>query len=80
MVLDLCHGEQPADDETIQTHLDRMKAPAGSPIDHDVRVKSTATQSITIDTTYSEYIINLPVYVCYFGGLYFTDDCTGSGN
>jgi len=36
LVLEMCRGEHPVDMQTIQPHLDRIKAPASTANDHHV--------------------------------------------
>lgn len=54
LVLEMCQGEEPVDMQTIQPHLDRIKAPVSTAKDHHVRelwlqTKLSLNSSVVVD-------------------------------
>lgn len=47
LVLEMCRSEHPVDMQTIQPHLDRIKAPASTAKDHHVsKLQQGSTQRV----------------------------------
>ncbi|CAJ1054906.1 uncharacterized protein zgc:113263 [Xyrichtys novacula] len=78
LVLEMCRGEHPADMQTIQPHLDRIKAPVSSAKDHQVTINQVEESEVNFvelvhslleDPTERTYFFQ-EVFPVYFGPKY----------
>ncbi|CAN9508453.1 unnamed protein product [Ophioblennius macclurei] len=78
LVLEMCRGENPADVQTIQPHLDRIKAPVSSAKDHHVTIDQVEESEVNFvelvhsllqDPSERNYFFQ-EIYPVYFGPKY----------
>ncbi|XP_061570539.1 uncharacterized protein zgc:113263 isoform X2 [Cololabis saira] len=78
LVLELCRGEHPVDMQTIQPHLDRIKAPVSTVKDHHVTINQVEESEVNFvelvhslleDPTERKYFFQ-EIFPVYFGPKY----------
>ncbi|XP_020494456.1 uncharacterized protein zgc:113263 isoform X1 [Labrus bergylta] len=78
LVLEMCRGEHPADMQTIQPHLDRIKAPVSSAKDHHVTINQVEESEVNFvelvhslleDPSERKYFFQ-EIFPLYFGPKY----------
>ncbi|XP_029351517.1 uncharacterized protein LOC115037156 [Echeneis naucrates] len=80
LVLEMCRSEPPADVQTIQPHLDRIKAPVSTANDHDVTINQVEESEVNFvelvhtlleDSSERKYFFE-EIFPVYFGPKYDT--------
>uniref|UniRef100_A0A1A8H6R9 Myb-like domain-containing protein n=1 Tax=Nothobranchius korthausae TaxID=1143690 RepID=A0A1A8H6R9_9TELE len=80
LVLELCRGEHPVDMQTIQPHLDRIKAPVSTAMDHHVTIHQVEESEVNFvelvhslleDPSERKYFFE-EIFPVYFGPKYDT--------
>uniref|UniRef100_A0A1A7X1R3 Myb-like domain-containing protein n=1 Tax=Iconisemion striatum TaxID=60296 RepID=A0A1A7X1R3_9TELE len=80
LVLELCRGEHPVDMQTIQPHLDRIKAPISTAMDHHVTINQVEESEVNFvelvhslleDPSERKYFFE-EIFPVYFGPKYDT--------
>ncbi|XP_073336441.1 uncharacterized protein [Pagrus major] len=78
LVLEMCRGEHPADMQTIQPHLDRIKAPVSTAKDHHVTINQVEESEVNFvelvhslleDPSERKYFFQ-EIFPVYFGSKY----------
>ncbi|KAM6895684.1 uncharacterized protein FYW49_019554 [Xenentodon cancila] len=78
LVLELCRGEHPVDMQTIQPHLDRIKAPVSTAKDHHITINQVEESEVNFvelvhslleDPTERKYFFQ-EIFPVYFGPKY----------
>ncbi|XP_028256520.1 uncharacterized protein LOC114432607 isoform X2 [Parambassis ranga] len=78
LVLEMCRGEHPADMQTIQPHLDRIKAPVSTAKDHHVTINQVEESEVNFvelvhalleDPSERKYFFE-EIFPVYFGSKY----------
>ncbi|XP_074554138.1 uncharacterized protein LOC141810457 isoform X2 [Halichoeres trimaculatus] len=78
LVLEMCQGEHPADMQTIQPHLDRIKAPVSTAKDHQVTINQVEESEVNFvelvhslleDPSERKYFFQ-EIFPVYFGPKY----------
>ncbi|XP_028306642.1 uncharacterized protein LOC114465680 [Gouania willdenowi] len=78
LVLEMCRGEHPVDMQTIQPHLDRIKAPVSSAKDHDMTINQVEESEVNFvelvhslleDPLERKYFFQ-EIFPVYFGSKY----------